>query len=121
LKEFLLGLFVLLSLVSFLVLVAAAYRTYRKSLEYAKMTDIACTLATQFCFGRTPAVLTLENQPLEGVYSFGRENFHFQAKITMFDGTEIGPGIMHKGVEVEVPALVEEVPAKLKVVVWKED
>jgi hypothetical protein len=39
----------------------------------------------------------------------------------MFDGTEVGTGIMHKGVEVEVPALVGEVPAKLKVVVWKED
>jgi len=120
LKEFFTGLFVLVSLLSFFILVAASYQTYHRSLEYAKMTDIACTLATQLCLRNRPAVIELENLPFEGIYELGGENFYYSLGILTIDGRKVDSNIPRaKCVELEVPVLVRGVPAKLKVMVWK--
>jgi hypothetical protein len=117
LREYVTGLFTLLSLLSLFVLVAAAYQTYWRGLEYARMKDLACTLATQFCMGEKPAVLP-ENLPLEGTYEWGRENYKF--RIWVLTSRETGPAnLPPHSVEVEVPALAGGAPAKLRVVVWK--
>jgi len=116
-REFITGLFTLLGLLSLFILVAAAYQTYRQGLEYARMKDLACTLATQFCMGERPGIL--ENLPLEGSYEWGRENFKFQILVFTAGGVGIGPATPPRGAEVEVPVLVGGALGRLRVVVWK--
>jgi hypothetical protein len=116
-REYVTGLFTLLGLLSLFILVAAAYQTYRQGLEYARMKDLACTLATQFCMGEKPGTLP-ENLPLEGTYGWGHENFKF--RLWVLTGCETAPAnLPPRAVEVEVPALAGGAPARLRVVVWR--
>lgn len=120
-KELVHSLFVLLALLSFFLLVAASYQAYQRSLELAKMSDVACLVATQLCMGDHAGVLDPKNLSLEGTYLLGRENFRFGIRVFTLNGQEIGSETTapERRVEVEFPVLLGETPARLKVMVWR--